>query len=143
MIVPDANVLLYAVDEESFAHEAARGWLEEALSGTETVGLAWLVLLAFVRIGTNPRVFAEPLSPEEALDYLDDWLGRSNVAALEPSADHAVVLRRLVLRAGTAGNLTSDAHLAALAIGHQATLCSFDGDFGRFQDLSWTHLRAG
>ena len=88
-------------------------------------------------------MFAEPLTPGEALDYVDTWLGRSNVATLDPTQDHVGLLRRLVLRSGTAGNLTSDAHLAALAIGHEATLCTFDSDFGRFEELRWRHLRAG
>jgi uncharacterized protein len=135
----DANVLLYAVDEGSPHHEAAQPWLEEQLSGPETFAFAWAVLLAFIRLATNPRVFENPLNGEEALDLVDSWLGQPNATVLHPTDRHSQLLRELLAPLGTAGNLTSDAHLAALAIEHGAELCSGDADFARFAGLQWTN----
>jgi len=135
--LPDVNVLLYAVDEGSRHHAGARAWLEEALSGTETVAFCWSVLLAFVRLSTRPVIFEQPLSADEAIDLVEGWLGQPNATVVDPTARHVATLRDLLRPLGTAGNLTSDAHLAALAIEHGAELCSYDGDFGRFAGLRW------
>jgi toxin-antitoxin system PIN domain toxin len=133
----DANVLLYAVDEGSPHHDVAKSWLEEQLSGSETFGFAWAVLLAFIRLVTNPRVFESPLSGDEALDLVDSWLAQPNATVLHPTDRHSQLLRELLGSLGTAGNLTSDAHLAALALEHGAELCSGDADFGRFAGIQW------
>jgi uncharacterized protein len=140
--LPDVNVLLYAVDEESRHHVGARVWLEEALSGTETIAFCWSVLLAFVRLSTRPVVFEEPLGVDEALDLVEGWLGQPNATVIDPTMRHVATLRDLLSPLGTAGNLTSDAHLAALAIEHGAELCSYDGDFARFPGLRWTRPAA-
>jgi toxin-antitoxin system PIN domain toxin len=136
--LPDVNLLIHATDESSPHHDAARAWLEQALSGTEEVGFAWLALLGFVRIATNPMVFANPLSPARAFEFLDSWLASPVATILHPTEGHASHLRRLLEPTGTAGNLTSDAHLAALAIEHGAEVCSHDRDFGRFKGLRWS-----
>jgi uncharacterized protein len=135
----DANILLYAVDRDSPNHEAARPWLETQLSGPETFAFAWAVLLAFIRLATNPRVFEKPLPGEKALDLVDSWLDQPNATVLHPTDRHSRVLRELLGPLGTAGNLTSDAHLAALAIEHGAELCSGDADFSRFAGVQWTN----
>ncbi len=139
MKLPDVNLLLYAIDEESARHEEARTWIEETLSGTETIAFAWAVLIGFLRISTNPAVLKRPLSAEEALDYVDGWLAQPCVTTVAPGNRHAVVLRELLEPLGAAGNLVSDAHLAALAIEHGAELCSCDTDFSRFNGLRWTN----
>jgi toxin-antitoxin system PIN domain toxin len=135
----DVNLLLYAVDASSPRHSDARSWLEAELSGRETFAFSWVVLLAFLRLSTSPRVFENPLEPREALDLVDGWLTRANAAVLHPTNRHAVVLRELLVPLGAAGNLTNDAHLAALAIEHGAELCSADSDFSRFPGLRWTN----
>ncbi len=137
MKLTDVNLLLYAVDSGSPRHKAARRWLEDALSGSETFAFAWLVLLAFLRLSTNPRVFEEPLAPTDALDTLDGWLGQPCSTVVHPTERHPMVLRGLLEPLGTAANLTNDAHLAALAIEHGAELCSSDSDFSRFPGLRW------
>ncbi len=143
MKLPDANLLLHAVDETSARHGAARAWVEATLSGTETVALAWAVLLAFVRVSTRSAVFEVPLEADEALDYVDGWLDQPCVTVVHPTDRHSAVLRELLGPLGIAGNLTSDAHLAALAIEHGALLCSADADFSRFPGLRWSDpLRA-
>jgi len=131
----DVNLLLYAYDASSPQHPRARAWLEERLSGSETLAFSWLVLLAFVRLGTSPRVFATPFTVGEALDRVDAWLGQPNATILEPGPRHPAILRDLLEPLGTAANLTSDAHLAALAIEHGAELGSADRDFARFPGL--------
>jgi uncharacterized protein len=133
----DANLLLYAVDERSPHHRDAKAWFERQLSGSETCGFAWAVLIAFVRLATNPRVFAAPLTADEALDLVDSWLERPNATVVHPTDRHSGLLRELLLSLGTAGNLTSDAHLAALSIEHGAELCSGDSDFARFPRVQW------
>jgi toxin-antitoxin system PIN domain toxin len=133
----DANLLLYAVDETSPHHAAAKPWLEEQLSGSETIAFAWAVLLAFVRLATNPRVFTAPLSLDEALDLVDSWLEQPNATVVHPGDRHSRLLRELLAPLGTAGNLTSDAHLAALSVEHGAELSSGDNDFARFPRVRW------
>ena len=137
MKILDVNLLLYALDETSAHHQGARAWVEETLSGSETVGLSWQVLLAFVRLSTRGSVFTSPLTAEEALDVVDGWLAQPNVTVVHPGGRHAPILRGLLGSVGTAGNLVSDAHLAALAIEYGAELCSRDRDFGRFPGIRW------
>jgi len=135
--LPDANLLIYALDDTSPRHEGAKEWLDTALSGSEPVGFAWLVLLAVLRLTTRAAVFAHPYRPEEALEVIDGWLGQPCATVVHATARHPGILRRLLVPLGTAGNLTSDAHLAALAIEHSATLCSCDADFSRFPGVDW------
>jgi toxin-antitoxin system PIN domain toxin len=139
----DLNLLLYAVNRDSANHARAKAWLEELLSGEETVALPWVVILGFLRISTNARVLPQPLSPEQAIAVVDSWLARPQVLPLDPADEHWRVLRGVLTETGTAGNLTTDAHLAALAIEHDAELCSSDGDFARFGQLRWTNPLAG
>jgi uncharacterized protein len=135
--LPDLNLLLYATDSEAPAHAEARLWLEETLSGTESVGFAWTVLLGFARISTNPAIYEQPLTIEEALDYVDGWLSQPVARIVEPTQRHAAVLRDLLEPLGAGGNLVSDAHLAALAIEHGAEMYSRDNDFARFSGVRW------
>lgn len=132
MVVVDANVLLYAVDRASAHHERARSWLDTALAGTEAVGLAWIALLAFIRLGTNASIFAVPLTADEATGQVERWLAAPAAVVAQPTSRHASLLRGLLRDSGTAGNLTTDAHLAALALEHGAEIVSYDRDFARF-----------
>ena len=137
MKLVDANLFLYATDSRSPRHAAARSWLERQLSGDETIALAWVVLLAFLRLSTHPHVFARPLAAERAFDVVSHWLAQPCVVIVHPGDRHAAVMRQLLGRYGTAGNLVNDAHLAALAIEHGAELNSCDADFSRFSGLRW------
>ncbi|MEX1171061.1 MAG: type II toxin-antitoxin system VapC family toxin [Chloroflexota bacterium] len=137
MKLPDLNLLIYAVDRSSPSHRPAVTWWNDLLSGNETVALSWTVLLGFVRLTTNASIVQAPLGTREALDYVDRWLAQPVTTIIEPTSRHARVLRDLLGDTGTAGNLVSDAHLAALAIEHGAELCSADRDFGRFPGLRW------
>ena len=133
------NLLLYATDERSARHAAARSWLEGQLSGADAMAFAWAVLNAFLRVSTSPRVFEQPLPAERAFDVVDRWLARPCAVVVHPGDRHAALVRQLLGPLGTAGNLVSDAHLAALAIEHGAELNSCDSDFSRFSGLRWVN----
>lgn len=137
MRLVDANVLLYAVNSASEHHHASRRWLDGALSGGDTVGLAWLPLLAFVRLVTKIGLFPSPLPPADAMRQVGDWCGAPGAVLVGPTARHADILTGLLTQVGTGGNLVNDAHLAALAIEHRARIVSYDNDFGRFDGLHW------
>lgn len=138
MILVDANLLIYAVNKDLPQHRQARGWWEEILSGNSAVGLPWVSLMAFIRICSNPRVFESPLSPEQTTGFVDEWLDRPNVSTVAPGPGHWAILKNLIRQSGTAGNLTTDAHIAALALEHGCTICSADNDFKRFPGV--THI---
>ncbi len=137
MIIPDVNLLVYATDNVNVHRLAAERWIEEILSGPETVGFPWHSLTGFIRLSTNPRVFDVPLAVDTSLSIVDDWLAQPNVTVVHPTHRHAAVLRDLLSPIGVGGDLVPDAHLAALAIEHGATLHSADNDFGRFPALRW------
>jgi len=137
MIVPDVNVIVHAYHAGSPRHGAARAWWEEALGAPEPVGVAWVVALGFIRITTHPRIMARPFGVDAACRHVESWLAQPQVTLLHPGERHATILFELLRTLGTAGNLTTDAHLAALAIEHQAELCSTDVDFVRFSGLRW------
>ena len=133
----DANLLLYAVNKDAPLHAKAKAWLETTLSGRETVAFSWNVILAFVRLTTRPGLFRNALSPERAIDLVAAWLDQPSATVVHPGPRHLPILRGLLTSLGTGGNLTSDAHLAALAIEQNAELCSCDADFARFAGLDW------
>jgi toxin-antitoxin system PIN domain toxin len=137
VIVPDVNLLIHAHNSDSPLHAAARAWWEELLSSTRPVGLAWVAVLGFVRIATHRQVLERPLPVAVACAAARSWLAQPYVSVLHPGERHAEILFGLLEALGTAGNLTTDAHLAALAIEHQAQLQSTDRDFGRFPGLRW------
>lgn len=132
----DVNVLVYAVDTDSPHYEKARAWLENLFSGDEPIALAWTVIVAFLRITTRRGILRRPLEVQDALAFVDAWLELPHVNIVEADHRHWPILRTLIGSAGTAGNLASDAYLAALAIGGGWTVVSADRDFRRFAGLS-------
>jgi uncharacterized protein len=137
MILPDVNLLLYATNSDAPLHRGARVWLERTLSGAEPVAFSWSVILAFLRLTTRPGLFCSPLPLEAAFGVIGDWLAQPVAQVLHPGPRHFNLLKGLLEPIGTGGNLTPDAHLAALAIEHNALLCSCDSDFARFAGLRW------
>jgi uncharacterized protein len=137
MILVDANLVIYAVNEDAPLHRKAKPWLKSALSGSETLAFPWSVLIAFLRVSTRPGLFLHPLSVEEALDSVASWLDQPAATIIHPGPRHLQLVRDFLLPMGTGGNLTSDAHLAALAVEHGAEICSADSDFARFPGLKW------
>lgn len=137
MKLVDASVLLYAVNEAAPRHAASRRWIEDALGGTRPVGFAWVAILAFLRLSTRPGLFPRPLDVTDATEQVRRWLQRSVSVAVEPTTRHLDIVAGLLDDAGSGGNLVNDAHLGALAIEHNATVVTFDRDFGRFAGVRW------
>jgi hypothetical protein len=133
----DANLLLFAVDSTSAFHEASATWLNDVLNGPRRVGLPWQVAGAFLRIVTNPRASARPLSPDVAWSYIETWLNLDVVWVPQPTERHAEILGSLITAHKLRANLIPDAQLAALALEHGLTLYSADTDFARFTELRW------
>jgi uncharacterized protein len=137
MIVPDVNLLLYAHINAFPRHRDARKWWEGLLGGQVEVGVSSTALFGFVRIATNRKVFDPPMSVDAAFERVESWFTRSTVRFLQPGPRHLVIAASLLRQLGSAGNLTTDAQLAALALENQAELHSNDSDFGRFPGLRW------
>jgi len=133
----DAYLLLYAVNPDAPLHRKAKRWLEDTLSGGQTVAFSRNVMLAFVRLTTRSGLFRHPLPLEVAFEAVADWLAQPAATVVHPGPRHLAILRELLQPLGTGGNLIADAHLAALALEHGAELCSCDGDFARFPGLRW------
>jgi toxin-antitoxin system PIN domain toxin len=138
-VILDANVLLYARNTDDPRHEPARAWLMEALNGETRVGLPWQSLTAFLRIVTHPRVFADPLTPDQAWQQVEEWLGAPRAWVPEPTPRYVTILGRLVTTHQVQGPLVTDAQLAALAIDHGVALVSTDADFARFDEVRWVN----
>jgi uncharacterized protein len=143
MILVDANLLVYAHVSSTPQHAAAHRWLDARLNGSSQVGLPWNSLLAFVRLVSNPRIFASPLSVGGAWTQVESWLDVPVVWIPSPTERHKEILGRLLAGAGFRPNLVPDAQLSALAIEHGLTLCSADGDFARFPELRWENPLRG
>jgi toxin-antitoxin system PIN domain toxin len=137
MIIPDINVLVHAYNSDSPRHAQARRWWEEAVSGSRMIGIPWVCILGFIRIVTHRNIMMNPMYPADAIRRVKAWLAVPTVQIITPGDNHADVLFGLLQELGTAGNLTTDAHLAALAIEYRAELASTDSDFSRFAGLRW------
>jgi uncharacterized protein len=139
VIVPDVNLLLYAEIDAHPLHAAARPWWEASLSGARLVGLAPVAVFGFIRIGTNRRVFTDPLPIDDAIGRVEGWLSRPNVTMLVPGSRHLEIAFDLLRAVGAGGNLTTDVQLAAHAIEQNGEVFSNDTDFGRFPGLRWVN----
>ncbi len=137
MIIPDVSILIHAYNSESSRHKAARDWWERTLTLSRPVGLPWVTILGFLRIMTHRSILQNPMYPVDAIRRIRSWLAAPRVEIIGPGETHDEILFGLLEKLGTAGNLTTDAHLAALAIEFQAELASTDTDFARFQGLRW------
>jgi uncharacterized protein len=133
----DLNILLYVVNKDAAHHTAVLAWWEQTIDGDEPIGLPWIVLLGFLRIATNRAIFPRPLEPDTAIRKINAWLALDCSRLVREKDEHWDILRLLLTESGTAANLVTDAHLAALAISHGAVLVSCDMDFARFRGLRW------
>jgi len=144
VIIPDVNLLLYAVIDAFPQHKKARLWWEQAVNSDEMIGLTDPAIFGFLRISTNPRLLKPPLSAEDAVGHVERWLAQPNVRWAVPGAQHHRLTFGYLRSAGTAGNLTTDVQLAAIAVEWEATVYSNDSDFARFEDVRWLNpLTAG
>ncbi|HEX5718557.1 MAG TPA: type II toxin-antitoxin system VapC family toxin [Thermoanaerobaculia bacterium] len=139
MILPDLNLLVYAYNSDAPGHRRAKAWWESCLSEIRPVGLPWVVILGYLRLTTSRRVLVDPFTTPESLGHIRSWLERPQVQILQPGSRHLDLLGSLLQDSQASGDLTTDVHLAALAIEHQAELNTNDGDFSRFPGLRWTN----
>lgn len=137
MIIPDTNLLIYAYNPHTPRHDTASRWWEGLVDGDERIGIPWIVAAGFIRLMTSRAVLTLPATLGEAVDAVDEWFSYPHVMPLNPGARHMTFLRQALLAAGVGGNLTTDAHIAALAMEYQAEVHSGDNDFGRFSGLRW------
>jgi toxin-antitoxin system PIN domain toxin len=137
VIIPDINLLVYAHNGAASPHRVARTWWEDLMAKEQVIALPWMIVFGFIRVVTHPAVLEEPLRPVAATEIVESWLEQSNVQILEPGPRHLEIVRGFFETTGVGGNLTTDTHLAALAVEHQCELHSNDSDFGRFQGLRW------
>ncbi len=137
MIIPDINLLVYAYNSDAPFHDASKVWLESCLSGRKPVGFPWVVMLGFVRIMSSNAVLTDPMEPLEAVDHVRSWLARPQTRIVIPGPRHLAILAEIMDESRASGRLTTDAHLAAMAIETQSELHSNDLDFARFSGLRW------
>lgn len=143
MILPDVNLLIYAYDSSSPLHAKAKSWWQGCLVGREVVVLPEVVVFGFVRVGTSARVFQHPLTAAEAASHVRSWLGQPVVRVPEAMPDQCERVLALLERLGTAGNLVTDAQIAAAAMSHDAVVHTADADFMRFPGLRWLNPLTG
>ena len=135
MILTDANLLIYAYNESSPEHRAARSWLRTTLAGPEPVAFSWIALMAFARVATNKKIFAKPYSTNEAFEVIENWLSAPGSLILTPGDKHLAIVKRLANEGPVYGAALTDAHIAALAIEHGVVLATTDSDFKSFKGL--------
>lgn len=136
-MIVDSNLLIYAVDESSPFHDPAKAWLEDALNGPQRIGLPWQTTAGFLRITTNARAVAAPLSSPEAWRHVDEWLSEPNTWVPVPGPGYGEILGGLICELHLTANLIPDAALAALCIEHGLAMVSADSDFARFRQIRW------
>ena len=137
MILVDANILLYAEDASSPLNKKATAWWDAQLSEDQPVCLCWPVIMAFIRIATHKKVFEKPLSLSQAIKRVQSWMDQPCVRIIDPTSEHWKNLQTMLVKGQASANLTTDAHLAAIAIENGCTLYSADADFFRFPGLKW------
>lgn len=137
MILPDLNLLVYTYNSAAPLHREARNWWEGLLSGTDPVGLTWTAMSGYIRLMTHPRILDNPMRVQVATSHVREWLDQPCVIIIEPGPKFSNYFLNYLNSVGTAGNLTTDAYLAAMALEHQAVLHSTDADFARFSGLRW------
>ena len=139
MIIPDINLLVYAYNSDAPFHDASKAWWEDRLSGRTTVGLPWVVVLGFIRIMSSGAVLTTPMTSDETIGHARSWLARPQTQIVVPGPRHLEILAEIMSSGRASGRLTTDAHLAALAIETQSELHSNDVDFARFPGLRWSN----
>lgn len=133
----DVNLLLYAVFDSYQEHAVSVAWFNAIMNDPSIlVGLPANSLLGFIRIATRSNLGFSPLAMSDALDQVEDWVDQPNVFVPQPAQDHLKRVANLLRQANGNFELVTDAHLAALAVEHGATMCSHDADFTRFAGLT-------
>ena len=139
MIIPDINLLIYAHNAADPQHLPAKDWWESTINGRNPVGIPWVVMAGFIRLMTHPRILETPMATSDATQCVRNWLEQDSVIILEPGRRFPMIFFSYLEKLGSAGNLSSDAQIAALAVEKQTEVYSCDVDFARFEGLQWTN----
>jgi len=139
VIIPDVNLLVYAYNSDAPRHARARQWWEDAVRGTQPIGIAWVVALGFARVITSRAVMARPMETATALRHVRTWLEQPSVRVVQPGPRHLDILGGFAEAGAITSAIVTDAHIAALAVENQSEVHSNDTDFGRFPGLRWTN----
>jgi uncharacterized protein len=137
LILPDVNVLVIAHRSDQDDHEQIRGWLEGEVNSDRPFALADLAVSGFLRVVTNPRIYRRPSTLDVAVRFVDGLVEWPVCVPVSAGPRHWPILRRLLREADARGNLVPDAHLAAIAVEHGATVATRDRGFARFPGLPW------
>jgi uncharacterized protein len=137
MILPDVNVLVYALRTDALHHAVSYSWLGSVINGDAAFGISPLTLTAVVRITTNPRSYAAPSTVDEVFRFSDFLLNQPHCQIVEPGERHWPLFRRLCIETNTIGPRVTDAWYAALAIEWGCEWITFDRDYARFPGLKW------
>lgn len=139
MLVPDVNVLVYAHREDAPEHDAYATWLRELVTAAEPFALSELVLVGFLRLVTNHRVFREPTPADVAMNFLDQLLARPTCRQIRPGPRHWEIFANLYTATRATGAFVADVQHAAVVIEHGCEWVTSDGDFARIPGLRWRH----
>lgn len=137
MTLVDLSLIISAVNSRAPKHRAARHWWEAKLNSDEPVGLSWLVILGFIRLSTHSKIFPDPMLLADAIGLVDSWIARPNVQIVSVTSQHWNILQTMLHAVGHGAALTMDAHLAGLAIEHDAEIATADEDFSHFPGVKW------
>jgi toxin-antitoxin system PIN domain toxin len=137
LILPDVNVLILAHRDDQEDHEHVWSWLKREVNSERPFAIADVAVAGFIRIVTNPRIYSDPSSITDALGFVGGMMERPNCVPVSAGTRHWPIFQRVIVEANARGNLVPDAHLAAIAIEHGATIATRDRGFSRFPGLSW------
>jgi uncharacterized protein len=137
VILPDVNVLIYALRTDSKEHARYRAWLESVVNGVTAYGISPQVLASVVRVCTHPRIFVRPSARPDVFAFCQTLLEQSNATVIEPGQRHWSIFEELCAKAKATGNLVQDAWFAALAVESGCEWITTDGDYARFPGLAW------
>jgi uncharacterized protein len=138
VVLPDVNVLVYAHRKDSVHHDEARRWLETTMASDRAYAYSELVMSAFVRVVTHPRVFDPPSPLAAALEFASEVMAPDHAVLVTPGPRHWEIFSKLCRKSKAKGNLITDAYFAALAIESGSQWISTDGDYARFDGLVWS-----
>jgi uncharacterized protein len=138
LILPDVNVLIYAFRSDTQHHADHKRWLESVVNAPSTYGVSPQVLSGVVRVCTHRRIFVQPSSLAETLEFCRTLLEQPNATMITPGERHWSIFESLCGQSRASGNLIQDAWFAALAIESGCKWITSDRDFARFPGLAWS-----
>lgn len=134
-MTPDVNILIAASRSDHPHHAPALRWLQQALSGTETLVILPMVAAGFLRLVTHPKIFKKPTPARHALEFMQALLAQPGVR-MTAVGDEWSILADLCSARKLVGNAVPDAWIAAAVKDQMEHLVTFDKDFRRLLKAS-------